>query len=434
MNREILRLAIPNILSNLSVPLLGLVDTALMGHLDNAERFLSAIAIASAIFNILYWSFGFLRMGTTGLTAQAYGAQREQEAFLTLGRGLMVAMVGGIILVVCQHPIGWAGMEIMEGSEDAKNIARSYFDIRIFAAPAALGMYVFNGWFLGMQNAIVPLILSIVINVVNIGANFIFVVGYGMDAEGIALGTVIAQYTGLILAGILFLRRYKGFLKYRKEGKMLDPAQLRRFLLVNRDIFIRTACLIFAFTYFTAASGRFSDEVLAANALLLQLLYLMSYLVDGIAYAAESLVGKYMGEGSPDGLRKLVRRLLVWGMGFGAVFSLIYLLGGPFLLTLLSDKEEVIAIAVEYLPWMILMPIWGTYSFLWDGIFIGATASVSLRNTMILAVFGGFLPTWWLTQGWGNHGLWLAMTMFMLLRGVGLAVMSGKIYKKAAKA
>lgn len=428
MNKEIFRLAIPNILSNLSIPLLGLVDAALMGHLDDAEKFLSAVAIAIGIFNVLYWSFGFLRMGTTGMTAQAFGADKQQESLMVLFRGLTVAVLAGLVLVILQEPIAWAGLELMEGSDQAKSVAREYFFIRIYAAPAALTLYVFNGWFLGMQNAVIPLVLSLVINLVNIGANFLLVIGYGMEAEGIAWGTLAAQYAGLATAIILFLYRYRGMLALRVGANLFDPVQLKRFFLLNRDLFIRTTCLVFAFTYFTSRSGTFGDEILAANTLLYQLFYLMSYLVDGFAFAAESLVGKYVGVGNPEILKKVIRKIMVFGMGFAALFSVAYLFAGESFLALLSNDQQVIEDAVEYLPWVIFMPVWGAYSFLWDGIFIGATSSKALRNVMIIAVFLVFLPTWFLTKDLlGNHGLWLAMSLLMVTRGVGLALLSGKL-------
>lgn len=428
MNREILRLAIPNILSNLSIPLLGLVDAALMGHLDHAEKFLSAVAIAAGIFSVLYWSFGFLRMGTTGMAAQAYGAGKDQESLMILFRGLTVAGIAGVILIACQVPIAWAGMEVMEGSDQAKEVAGDYFFIRIYGAPAALALYVFNGWFLGMQNAVIPLVLSLVINLVNIGANFLLVLGYGMEAEGIAWGTLMAQYSGLAAAIILFFFRYRHMLVLRKGARLLDPVQLKRFFLLNRDLFIRTTCLVFAFTYFTSRSGTFGDEILAANTLLFQLFYLMSYLVDGFAFAAESLVGKYVGVGKPEVLKRVIRKILLWGMGLGLLFCLLFLLAGEFFLTLLSNNQAVIEDAIVYLPWVILMPVWGAYSFLWDGIFIGATSSKALRNVMVLAVFAVFLPTWFLTKDLlGNHALWLAMSLLMVARGVGLALLSGRL-------
>ncbi len=428
MNKEIFRLAIPNVLSNLSIPLLGLVDAALMGHLEDAGKFLSAVAIAIGIFNVLYWSFGFLRMGTTGMTAQAFGAGKDQESIMVLFRGLTLAVLVGLVLVALQNPIAWAGLELMEGSEEAKTVAREYFFIRIYAAPAALTLYVFNGWFLGMQNAVIPLVLSLVINLVNIGANFLLVIEYDMAAEGIAWGTLAAQYSGLAAAIFLFFSRYRKMLVHRLGANLFDPEQLKRFFLLNRDLFIRTTCLVFAFTYFTSRSGTFGDEILAANTLLYQLFYLMSYLVDGFAFAAESLVGKYVGGENPEVLKKVIRKVLLFGMGFAVLFSLVYLIAGASILHLLSNDQQVIDLAIEYLPWVILMPIWGAYSFLWDGIFIGATSSKALRNVMVLAVFVVFLPTWILTKDLlGNHALWLAMTLLMVTRGVGLALLSGKL-------
>ena len=428
MNREILRLAIPNILSNLSVPLLGLVDAALMGHMDEAEKFLSAIAIAAAIFNVLYISFAFLRMGTTGMTAQAFGASKNQESLLVLLRGLGVAMVFGLLIMAVQSPVAWIGLELMEGSPDAKGIASDYFFIRIYAAPAALTLFVFNGWFLGMQNAVIPLILSLVINVVNIGANYLFVIEYNMGAEGIAYGTVLAQYSGLFSAIVLFFVRYRYILNFRKGSKLLNGKQLRHFFVINRDLFVRTACIVLTFSYFTAKSGSFGDEVLAANALLIQLLYLMSYLVDGFAFAAESLVGKYVGLRNTDILKVVIRKILIFGMSFGALFSLFYLFAGRQFLELLSNDPGVVDDAMTYLPWMVLMPIWGTYAFMWDGIFIGATASKTLRNIVLISTFFIFLPTWWISRDFlGNHGLWLALSLFMIVRGIGFTLKSKQI-------
>ncbi len=428
MNKEIFRLAVPNILSNLSIPLLGLVDVALMGHLEDAGQFVSAVAIAIGIFNVLYWSFGFLRMGTTGMTAQAFGSGMEQESLMVLFRGIALAVLVGIVLVGLQNPTIRVGLELMEGSDKAKKVAMEYFFIRIYAAPAALTLYVFNGWFLGMQNAVIPLVLSLAINLVNIGANYLLVIEYGMAAKGIAWGTLVAQYSGLTVAIFLFLFRYRRMLARRLGSDLFDPEQLKRFFLINRDLFIRTACLVFAFTYFTSRSGTFGDELLAANTLLFQLFYLMSYFVDGFAFAAESLVGKYIGSKNPEVLKKIIGRILIFGMGTAVLFSFAYMVEGESLLRLLSNDQQVIEQAIVYLPWVILMPVWGTFSFLWDGIFIGATSSRALRNVMILAVFAVFLPTWLLTKdSLGNHALWLAMTLLMMTRGVGLALLAGKL-------
>lgn len=423
MNREILRLAVPNIVSNLSVPLLGLVDTILMGHLPEADIYLGGIAIAASIFNVLYWSFGFLRMGTTGLTAQAYGAKQGLESQLVLSRGLLVAAIGGLLMLALQVPIEWGGMALMEGSDSAKEIARSYFYIRIFAAPATLGLYVFNGWFLGMQNSVIPLILSVAINLTNIGANLLFVYVFDMKAEGIALGTVCAQYLGLAIAIGFYLYQYGPEADAWKRRYLMQAAALKRFLLVNRDIFIRTACLVFAFTYFVSRSGEFGDPTLAANALLLQLFYLMSYIVDGFAFAAESLVGKYMGSGGGDRLKLVVRNILIWGMCFGSLFSLAYFIAGPTILGWLSNDPQIVNDAIEFLPWLIALPLIGTFAFMWDGVYIGATATTAMRNTMVVSTFLVFLPILLLAKGpLGNHGLWMAMLGFMFARGVLLAI------------
>lgn len=427
MNRRILQLAVPNIVSNLSVPLLGAVDAILMGHQPGAERFLSAIAIATAIFNFLYWGFGFLRMGTTGLTAQAFGAEDMKESLLILGRGLTVAAGGSVLILLLQSPIASAGLWLMEGSDAAKEIASSYFDIRILAAPATLGLYALHGWFLGMQNALIPMVLSIAVNIFNIGFNLLFVYGFDMQAEGIAWGTVLAQYIGLLLAIGLFVYNYRHLFAQWQPSGLFQLAALKHFFMVNGDIMIRTLCLVFVFNFFLARSGTMGDEMLAANALLLQLLYIMSYIVDGFAFAAESLVGRFVGAENPAELRKAIKGIFRWGMGFGLVFSLVYLVSGPLLLSLFTSDVAVYNLSLHFLPWMVLMPIWGTYSFMWDGIYLGATASAPMRNSMLISTFAIFLPSWYLLEFyWGNHGLWLAFSLFMVFRGFTLAFFAKK--------
>jgi multidrug resistance protein, MATE family len=423
MNRQILRLAIPNILSNLSVPLLGMVDTALMGR-QAEPAYLGAVALGGMIFNFLYWGMGFLRMGTTGLTAQAFGQRDEKGQFRLLLQALLVAMAAGLSFVSLQIPIERLAFWLIPGEESVFELGREYYYVRIWAAPATIGLYVFNGWFLGMQNARVPMLLTIVGNALNIGLDLYFVQVQGMRADGVALATVIAQYASLALAFGCWLGLHRKLLRYLREVHVLDPASLQRFFRVNRDIFLRTVALVFAFAFFTAQSSGLDPLLLAANQILLQYLHLMAFGVDGFAFAAESLVGRFVGANDEASLRRVIRLLFRWGMGLGAIFSLGYLLGGEMMLRLFTDQEEVLEAARPYLGWMILLPLAGAYAYLWDGIYFGATATQPMRNAMLLVTGLVFLPLALAAPVWGNHALWAALTLFMLARGVSLHLLA----------
>ena len=431
MNREILRLAVPNILSNLSIPMLGMVDTALMGRMES-EVYIGAVALGSVIFNFIYWGFGFLRMGTTGLTAQAYGRKENKEISYILGRALLVVVAAGGALLLFQGVIAWAGFGLIQGGAEVKDLARRYFLIRIYAAPATLGLYAFHGWFLGLQNARYPMFLTILVNAANIIFNVIFVFQLGLKSDGVALGTVCAQYLGLAAAVILCVRRYKGYLVQINIRSIRNIQALRRFLSVNLDIFIRTMGLIFAFAFFVSQSAAADSLTLAANQILLQYLNLMSYGVDGFAFAAESLVGRVVGEGKRETLSRLVRLLFVWGCGLGAVVSMGYLFFGRGFLLIFTDQVAIIKAASPYVWWMILLPLAGSVAYMWDGVYLGATATRTLRNMMILSLLGGYLPVYYLTRRFlGNHGLWLALLSFMVARAATLALRApGQIFDR----
>ena len=416
MNKEILRLAIPNIISNISVPLLSTVDTALMGRLS--EVHIGAVGVGAMIFNFIYWNFGFLRMGTTGMTAQAFGRQSSSAIINTLGRALLVVGILAFLLITLQIPMGKASFFLMNINPEQEALVSTYFYIRIWAAPATLGLYAFMGWFFGMQNAIFPLILTVFINVINIILSYLFVRVMGMDVAGVAYGTLIAQYAGLILAAILFAIRYRKYLSALQQKALLRWEELKSFLSVNLDIFIRTLCLTFAFGFFYSQSAAEGELILAANVILLQFLNWMSYGVDGFAFASESLVGKYAGREDRDKTNRAIRLSFIWGMGVAVLFSLLYGVAGDAFLHVYTNQQDVIDATRPYLFWMILFPLLSTPSYLWDGIFIGLTASKAMRNTMLLAI-SIYLLTFWLagTTG-GNHGLWLTMLLFMVARGV----------------
>ena len=424
MNREVLRLAVPNILSNISIPLLGMVDTALMGRLES-EVFIGAVALGSILFNFIYWGFGFLRMGTTGLTAQAFGRSDQREGIAILARGLMVAVVGSMLIIIIQGAIAWLGFSLIPGDESVKQLAKQYFYIRIYAAPATLALYVIQGWFLGMQNARYPMVLMVIINLLNILFNLFFVYHLGMKSDGVALGTVCAQYIGLGLAGGLFLFRYRSSLRFFNRKRVLNMESLKLFFSVNVDIFIRTICLVFTFAFFTAASSALDSFTLAANQILLQYISLMSYGVDGFAFAAESLVGKYLGRQDLSRLKMSVKQLFLWGCSLGGAFSFLYLIFGKSLLRIFTNLQPVIDAASPFILWMAVVPLFGAVAYMWDGVYIGSTATQAMRNMMLLATAVVFLPVYYLSVGFlGNHGLWLAMTLFMAARGVSLSVLA----------
>lgn len=417
MNRSILRLAIPNIISNITVPLLGLVDLGLMGHL-NSEIYIGAIALGSVIFNFIYWGFGFLRMSTTGFTAQAIGKDNQTEAFSVLIRALTVAVVTGLVLVALQKAIAWAGFGLIGGSEEVKLLAREYFLIRIWAAPAALSIFVLSGWFLGMQNARFPMIIAITTNATNILLSLFFVFVLDMKSNGVALGTALSQYAGLLLSVFFFFHKYRHLAFGFNLKQHLTISRLTEFFRVNTDIFIRSFCIILVFTFFTSESANTNDTILAVNSLLIQMLLFFSFFIDGFAFAGEALTGKFYGAKQKDQLLKVVRLLFLWGLGLALAFTVIYSVGMDYILRLLTSQKEVLTGARPYIIWVMFIPLTSFASYIWDGIFIGATASAAMRNTLLAATLFVFAPVYILVDPyWENHALWLAMILFMFARG-----------------
>ena len=422
MNRRILRLAIPNIISNLTVPLLSSVDTALMGHMDQVA-YLGAIAVGGMIFNFIYWGFGFLRMGTTGLTAQACGSQDMARSMLVLARASLVALFFAMLLILFHKPILEFSFHLVDASADVEQNARLYFNIRIFAAPATLLLYAFTGWFLGMQNARFPMILALVTNIFNIGFNLFFIKIMDMHVDGVAWGTVAANYLGVATAVVLFYKKYgSGLIRFRFK-EIIDWPELTRFFAVNRDIFIRTLALIFAFSFFTAKSAGSGELILAANAILINLWTIMSYGIDGFAFASESLIGLFYGAKDRPNLNKAVRYSFYWGTGLALVFTLVYALLPAQILGLFTDNQAVLDMAMTYMFWTVLAPLISSFCYIWDGIFIGATASVAMRNAMLLCIFVFYLPAYFLLRdAFDNHALWFALVLFMLVRGITLTL------------
>lgn len=409
------------ILSNLSVPLLGMVDTAVMGHLDHAY-YMGAVAIGALIFSFVYWGFGFLRMGTTGLVAQSIGADDQSEANAVLLRGCVVALVLAVVLLALQPLIAWASFSLINASVEVEHHARTYFDIRIWSAPATLITYVIVGWFLGRQNAKVPLLITLVVNVINIVLDFIFVIGLDMTIEGVAWASVIADYSGLALAGFLTWRLLvRAKVSYDKD-LIFKRQAIAKLFSVNHTIFIRTLCLVFAFAFFTAKGAEFGDTILAVNALLLNFQTLMAYVLDSFAHAAEALVGHDIGNNDPASLNSTVKIIMLSSLIFATLFSIAYWLVGPHIIALMTDIEHVKLSAHEYLPWVIVLPLVSVWSFVYDGIFIGATRTRAMRDMMIISTFLVFVPAWYALQFLGNHGLWLALVLFLASRGITLGL------------
>ena len=424
LNKRILSLAIPNIISNLSVPMLSAVDTALMGRLEN-EQYLGAIAIGGVIFGFVYWGFSFLRMGVTGLTAQAYGARDVEESTLLLKRGVMVALLIALLLLILQPLIAALSFYLMDAGPEVERLARSYFHIRLWAAPATLTLHVFHGWFLGMQNAKYPMFLTIVVNLLNLAFNFFFVKVLMMTSDGVALGTVIAQYLGLLCTIGLFLRRYRHLWDGWHLKGVFHPPALKRFFRIGGDILIRTFAVLFCHAFFTSKAGALSDTALAINTILMQFIHILAYGIDGFAFAAESLVGRYKGAREITTLKRAVRFSFCWALLLSVGFSLIFGLFGTNLLNLFTDKTNLLMGARPYLIWIAIAPPINSIAYIWDGVFVGATASSAMRNSMLASAVI-FLLVYFLFRGLGNHGLWLALTLFSASRGATLTFFAPK--------
>lgn len=416
-NKRILRLALPNIITNITVPLLGMVDLMIVGHIGN-EVHIGAIAIGTMIFNFIYWNFGFLRMGTSGLAAQAYGAKNLDEAMAVLLRGVVIAAAIAVILIVFQYPIGKFALWLVNGNAEMEAMAYKYFKIRIWAAPATLGMYSIKGWFIGMQNSKTPMMVAIVINVLNILFSLLFVIVWHMQIEGVAYGTLLAQWSGLIISVLLWIKYYKKLWVHVHWQYSMQWEKMKIFFRINSDIFLRSLCLVAVFSYIPIAGAAMGDDILAVNTLLMQYFTIFSYIMDGFAYAGESLTGKYTGAGEPAMLRRVIRYLFYWGIALSAVFTIVYAFGGDALLRAFTDKKDIIAAAKPYYFWVLMVPAAGFAAFLWDGIFIGATASKAMRNCMLVATAAFFAVYYATMHIWQNNALWLALMVFLVLRGV----------------
>ena len=423
MNKQILHIALPSIISNITVPLLALVDTTIVGHLRSAS-YIAAIALGGMIFNMIYWLFNFLRMGTGGLTAQAYGANQHQATSYILLRSLTIAGGIALTLLLLQRPIFQVTFHFVTATAEVRSLASIYFNILIWGAPAMLALYSFTGWFLGMQNARIPMCIAITQNVVNIAVSTLLVFGCHLKIEGVALGTLISQYTALLLAVIFCLTKFD--VKQHFELKaILDINTLKRFFQVNRDIFLRTLCLIAVTTYFTSAGSTQGELTLAANTLLMQFFIIFSYFMDGFAYAGEALGGRYFGAHDRLNFQRMTRCLFAWGGALSVLFFFIYFLSGTSLLHLLTNDSQVINRAQQYLPIVYFIPLISFAAFLFDGLYIGTTATRYMLISMFCASAAFFVLINVCTLS--NTLLWLAFLVYLGGRGL----MQAFLFKKA---
>ena len=425
-NREILHIALPSIVSNITVPLLGLIDAAIVGHLG-AASYIGAIAVGGMLFNIIYWIFGFLRMGTSGMTSQAYGQKDEAETMRILARSIGVGMLIALTLIILQYPIERIAFTLMKATPEVERLASLYFRICIWGAPAVLGLYSISGWCIGMQNSRFPMYVAITQNIVNILASLVLVYGFGMKIEGVAIGTLVAQYSGLLMAIGLWSSHFKRLLPYVQLHTLLAKGAIRRFFQVNRDIFFRTLCLVAVTMYFTSAGAAQGEVVLAVNTLLMHFFTFFSYVMDGFAYAGEALVGKHLGANDRPALRQMVHQLFIWGIGLSVAFTLVYGIGGKEFLGLITNEQSVIAASSAYFYWVLAIPLAGFAAFLYDGIFIGATATRWMLRAMFIASVVFFLIYYGCRGVMGNHALWLAFIIYLALRGIVQGFLGRKI-------
>ena len=437
MNREILRIALPNIISNITVPIMGIVSTMIAGHLGDSVTTIGALAIGVSIFNFIYWNCSFIRMGTSGITAQAFGAGDNHTTTLMLARAVVVSVAVGFTMLLFQKPLGLAALKIMNGGE----MVADYFFARIWAVPAGVLLFGLNGWLTGMQNAVIPMIVAIIVNIIHIACSLWFAFPLGMGIVGIAYASVVAQWTGVAITAAITWWHYGNRLERITWREVMDMQAMRAFFVINRDIIIRTLCICAAYTFFTAASARMDDAtILAVNTILLELFTLFSYMNDGFAYAAEALTGRFIGARDGRSLRECVKKCMVWCMVVGVAYVALYVGWWRELLGLFvedgANAEQIIEYAGRYIGWIIIIPLAASLPFMMDGIMVGATQSRIMRNSMVLATAAYFLLFYSLEPVIGNNALWLAFTSYMFLRGVFQYFMSRRlqtIYAQAEK-
>ena len=446
IDKEILRLALPSILANITVPLVGMVDIAVAGHLSaSAAALIGGISVGSLMFDMLYWNFGFLRAGTGGMTAQAYGREDWQECRTHLFRAVGTALLISLALLMVQWPFQKLVFLLVDCSAEVKSLALKYFFIRIWAAPATLSLMAFRGWFIGMQDTFSSMLTDVIVNGVNILASIFLALGIpgtafkGIGFSGIAWGTILAQYTGLFFATGVFAVKYRQKVRLPVKPGVTDGnvpwrpfaarrASMRRFFAVNGDLFIRSLCLMVVYLAFTAISAKFGDVLLAMCSVMMKLMMIFSFFTDGFAFAGEALTGRFIGMERPELLREGVRHTFAWSLGIGMMFVAIYLLFGMGMFRMMTSDSSVVGSAQGFLPWLVLMPLVGSTAFTWDGIYTGATRTKPLRNSTIGCMIAFFL-VWFLglmlLKPQGNslvHLLFAAYYSHLIFRSVYLTV------------
>jgi MATE family multidrug resistance protein len=432
LHKEVLRLAVPSILANITVPLVGMVDIAIAGHISDASA-IGGIAIGAMLFDLLYWNFGFLRIGTGGMTAQAFGRRDFEGAVEILMQSLSIAVGATLLIWALQWVFLQVAMALIPCSPEVAVFARKYFFIRIWAAPATLSLMAFKGWFIGMQDTVSAMICDIVVNVVNMAASFALAVWTPLGAIGVAWGTLIGQYTGLLVAAILLFRKVNRSTRQQVNEQASHNLQssifnlqflssalrwqkIRRLFVLNGNLFIRALCFMVVYVGFTSLTSKYGDGPLAVGSIMMKLFMLFSYFIDGFAYAAEALTGRFIGARDAHSLRGAMRILFFWTLVIGVAFTLLYALTGEGAVRLMTSDASVIADSHPFLPWLIAMPMVSCLAFLWDGIFVGATAARALRDSMIGAAVGFLLACIALQPLWGIQAIYVAYFVHLLVR------------------
>ncbi|OJV21988.1 MAG: hypothetical protein BGO30_09665 [Bacteroidetes bacterium 41-46] len=425
MNRKILKLAGPSILANITVPLVGMADLAIAGRLGDAAA-IGGIAVGTMLFDLLYWNLGFLRVGTGGKAAQSYGRRDFNESVNVLVQSLGTALVAALFLIAVQYFYIIGAFAVLNTTPEVESMAREYFFIRIWAAPATLSLFSFKGWFIGMQNTISPMVTDVVVNVANILLSVLFAFPLNMGIAGVALGTVAAQYIGIATAVILMSKYYRKLYKYINLRGSLKLKEMKDFFLLNGNLFLRSASLLLVYSGFTALSANYGDTLLAVSTIMMKLMLLYSYLVDGFAYAGEALTGRYVGARDLVSLKKAVKLLFLWTFVIAAVSTIAYLAAGEPIFRMLTNNEEVIAASTPFMPWLLLVPVISCVAFMWDGIFIGATAASAIRNTMIVSAVTFFAVYYAAESQLGIQALYLAYSAHLIVRSAMMTIMSKK--------
>lgn len=438
LNKEILRLSIPAIISNITVPILGLSDTTISGHLGS-ELYIGAIAVGTMMFNVVFWLFGFLRMGTTGLTAQAYGARDNDECRKLLVRACALGLIIGVAILLLHIPIRWLLLLLISPEGQVADYASDYFNICIWGAPALLFNMAVMGWFLGVQNTVVPMIISVSVNIVNIILSLCFVFLFDMGFEGVAYGTMISNWVGVGIAILYVLKFYEWRFPKICRTDILQLSDMGRFFKVNTDIMFRSACIMSVSLTVTSIGAQLGALTLAANAIIMQFFILFSYFMDGFAFAAEALSGKFVGARDLHNLKRVINRLLLWALGVASVFTIIYIGGYKFIVSFITNEVNVIATVDKYSLWLKLIPLVTVAAFIYDGIYIGLTATRQMLIATFLSAMA-FLSICFIHPFGGNlidlpqnHTLWIAFLTYLLLRGVMLGLYSKRLLKNIVK-